>query len=89
MKFSPPGAEPYRTLTRVDGWLGNDPSGIPYSVAREIAAALPRFEGRTEVERIRSRMLARQMAYARPHRLFRNEASGYSRPGHAAVLQAI
>jgi hypothetical protein len=63
MKFAPPGAEPYRTLTRVDGWLGNDPSRIPYSVAREIAAALPRFEGRTEVERIRARMMARQLAY--------------------------
>jgi hypothetical protein len=63
MKFAPPGAEPYRTLTRVDGWLGSDPTRIPNSVAREIAAALPRLEGRTEVERIRARMLARQMAY--------------------------
>jgi hypothetical protein len=60
MKFAPPGADPYRTLTRIDGWLGSD---IPNSFAREIAAALPRFEGRTEVERILSRMTRRQMAY--------------------------
>jgi hypothetical protein len=63
MKFAPPCAEPYRILTRVDGWLGSDPSRIPHSVAREIAAALPPLEGRTEVERIRARMAARQMAH--------------------------
>lgn len=62
-KFAPPGAEPYRTLTRLDGWVGDDPSVIPISVAREIAAALPSFEGRNEVERIRARMMARQMRY--------------------------
>jgi hypothetical protein len=65
MKFAPPGAEPYRTLTRVDGWLGSDPSRIPNAVAREIVAALPPLEGRTKVDRIRARMMARQVAHDR------------------------
>lgn len=41
MKFAPPGAEPYRTLTRIDGWVGNDPTHLPNSVAVKIAAAMP------------------------------------------------
>ncbi|WFU45602.1 hypothetical protein QA640_47290 (plasmid) [Bradyrhizobium sp. CB82] len=65
MKFSPPGAEPCRTLTRVDGWFGSDPTDIPNSIARQIAAALPPLEGRTEVERIRARVMARQLIYER------------------------
>ena len=65
MKFAPPGAEPYQTLTRVDGWLGGDPARIPNSVAREIAAAFPRLEGRTKIERIQARMMARQLIYER------------------------
>ncbi|GLR90563.1 hypothetical protein [Bradyrhizobium iriomotense] len=64
MKFAPPGAEPYRTLTRVDGWFGSNPNEIPNSIAREIAAALP-LSGLNENDRIRSRMMARQMAYER------------------------
>ena len=52
MKFAPPGAEPFRSLKRIDGWIGADPSRIPNSVAREIAAALPPSGGRTEIDRI-------------------------------------
>jgi hypothetical protein len=65
MKFAPPGSEPYRTLTRFDGWFGSDPSRIPNSVAREISAAMPALEGRSTIERIRARMIARQWAYER------------------------
>jgi len=65
MKFSPPGAEPYVTLRRFDGFLGRDPSHTPNSVAAHVLAALPPLEGRTEVERTRARMMARQLIYQR------------------------
>jgi hypothetical protein len=62
MKFSPPGSEPYVILSRFDGFLGSDPRDVPNSVAAYILAAM---RGRTEVERIKARMLARQLAYNR------------------------
>lgn len=65
MKFAPPDGEPHRILTRLDGWLGSDPSRIPNAAAREIAAALPPLERRTEIDRIRTRMTVRQLAYER------------------------
>ena len=65
MKFAPPGAEPYRTLTRADGWFGSDPTCIPNSVAAEIGAAFPSLNGRSEIDRIRTRMWARQLKYER------------------------
>jgi hypothetical protein len=65
MKFAPPGSEPYVTLRRFDGFLGSDPRCVPNSVAAHILAALPPPEGRTEVERIRARMVARQLIYNR------------------------
>lgn len=64
MKFAPPGAEPYKTMNRLDGWIGRDPSRIPNSVAAEIGAALPPL-GRSEIDRIRTRMTVRQLAYER------------------------
>lgn len=69
MKFAPPGGEPYRTLTRLDGFLGSDPTRIPNAAAREIAAALPPLERRTEIDRIRTRMTVRQLAYERKKRV--------------------
>jgi hypothetical protein len=42
MKFAPPGSEPYRTLTRIDGWLGSDPSRYPeFSRARDRGSVAP------------------------------------------------
>ena len=65
MKFAPPGSEQHRVLTRLDGWIGHDPYRMPISIATEIAAALPPLEGRRTIERIRARMMARQLAYER------------------------
>jgi len=64
MKFAPPGSEPYKIMNRLDGWIGRDPSRIPNSVATEIGAALPLL-GRSEIDRIRTRMTVRQLAYER------------------------
>ena len=60
MKFAPPGSEQYVILNRFDGFLGSDPRDVPNSVAAHILAAM---SGRTEIERIKARMLARQHAH--------------------------
>ena len=57
MKIYPPGSEPYVILNRLDGYIGHD---IPHSVAEHICARWPALGPRTEVERIKARMLARQ-----------------------------
>ena len=60
MKIYPPGSEPYVTLKRLDGYIGHD---MPHSVAEHICARWPALGPRTEVERIKARMLARQHTY--------------------------
>ena len=60
MKVYPPGSEPYVTLNRLDGYIGHD---MPHSVAEHICARWPALGPRTEVERIKARMLARQHAH--------------------------
>jgi hypothetical protein len=63
MKFHPPGSEPYVTLNRLDGYIGQD---IPHSVAEHICAGWPTLgRPRTEVDRIRARMMALQITYER------------------------
>lgn len=69
MKFAPPGAEPYRTVTRIDGWVGNDPTHLPNSVAVKIAAAMPSLRGPSEIDRIRARMTVRQLRYERSKKI--------------------
>jgi hypothetical protein len=49
-----------------DGFLGSDPRDVPNSVAAHILAAM---SGRTEVERTKARMLARQHTHNRKKRV--------------------
>jgi hypothetical protein len=65
MTFSPPGSEAYVILNRFDGFVGHDVSCMPNSVAEHICAAWPAPGSRTEVDRIRARMVARQLIYNR------------------------
>jgi hypothetical protein len=62
MKVYPPGAEPYTTLHRLDGYIGHD---MPHSVAEHICAGWPAPGPRTEIDRIRARMVARHLIYQR------------------------
>ena len=62
MKICPPGSEPYVILNRLDGFVGRD---MPHSVADLICAGWPPPGPRTEVDRVRARMVARQLMYQR------------------------
>lgn len=62
MKFCPPGAEPFRTLQRVDGWFGSI-EDVPEGVARLIVGEMPSGRPRTVAEATRARMIARQLKY--------------------------
>ncbi|MFK4525735.1 hypothetical protein AB7008_41600 [Bradyrhizobium sp. 521_C7_N1_3] len=62
MKFCPPGAEPFRTLQRIDGWFGS-PEEVPEGVARLIVGKLPSAGQRSVAEATRARMIARQLKY--------------------------
>ncbi|MGY4293097.1 hypothetical protein AB7Z32_12055 [Bradyrhizobium sp. 482_C4_N1_1] len=62
MKFCPPGAEPFQTLQRIDGWFGS-PEEVPESVARLIVGEMPSGRPRTVAEATRARMIARQLKY--------------------------
>jgi hypothetical protein len=60
MKAAPPGWEPHKIMTRIDGWVV-DPENettIPAAVAELIARAMPQ-PGYNTVAAIRARMLAR------------------------------
>ena len=61
MSKGPPGWEPHRITTRVDGWFvdPHDETRIPAVVAEMMARAMPRP---TEIEIIRARMTARHRA---------------------------
>jgi hypothetical protein len=59
-KVGPPGWREHMMMDRVDGFVG-DPSHMPKAIAVRIAAAIPPFHGRTEVEIIHARMIGRQM----------------------------
>jgi hypothetical protein len=69
LQYAAMGMASHTTVNRLDGWIGRDPSRIPNSIAREIAAALPPL-GRSEVDRIRTRIMARQMVYERKKKVF-------------------
>ncbi|MBR0900983.1 hypothetical protein JQ616_39010 [Bradyrhizobium tropiciagri] len=58
MKSAPPGWEPHKIVTRIDGWIV-DPKkgrGVPAAVADMIARAVP---SSFDVTAIRTRMFAR------------------------------
>jgi hypothetical protein len=60
LKFCPPGAEPFRTLQRLDGWFGSIEE-VPEGVARLIFGGMPSARPRSVAEATRARMIARQM----------------------------
>ena len=62
MKAAPPGWEPHKVMTRIDGWVvdPNDKDRIPAAVAEIIARAMP-IVGDDTVAAIRARMYARHM----------------------------
>jgi len=67
MKFCPPGSEPYVTLNRLDGYIGNN---MPHSVAEHICAGWPApGSPRSEVDRIRARMVALQLRHERKQKI--------------------
>jgi hypothetical protein len=60
MSKGPPGWEPHRITTRIDGWIV-DPENerrIPPVIAEMMARAMPQP---TEIEVIRARMMARMV----------------------------
>jgi len=59
LKVGPPGWQPHRIVTRVDGWFvdPHDHTRIPTAVATMMARAMLQP---SEVEIIRARMMARQ-----------------------------
>jgi hypothetical protein len=66
MKAAPPGWEPDKIISRIDGWVV-DPENedrIPPVIAEIIARAMPEPN---EIEVIRARMMARQRAVERDH----------------------
>ena len=59
MKVGPPGWEPHKITTRIDGWVVDpvNEDRVPAAVAAMMARAMPQP---TEIEVIRARMLVRQ-----------------------------
>jgi hypothetical protein len=57
-KAAPPGWEPHRIQTRLDGYIAARGDRIPATVAEMIARAMPQL-GESPVAVIRARMLAR------------------------------
>ena len=66
MKAGPPGWQPHKTTSRIDGWVVDpaDESRIPGAVAELIARAMPSMGGDTVAE-ICARMVARQLMHER------------------------
>jgi hypothetical protein len=67
VKICPPGSEPYVILNRLDGYIG---SNMPQSVAEHICGGWPTLgRRRSEVDRIRARMVALQFGYERKKKI--------------------
>jgi hypothetical protein len=60
VKAGPPGWEPHKIVSRVDGWIvcPDDEDRIPSAIAEMIARAMPQL-GDDTVAAIRARMYAR------------------------------
>jgi hypothetical protein len=67
MKTAPPGWQPYKIVTRIDGWIidPDDEARIPARVAEMIFRAMPQLGDGNSVADIRARMLARQIIHER------------------------
>jgi hypothetical protein len=86
LKFCPPGAEPFQTLQRIDGWFGS-PEEVPESVARLIVGEMPSGRPRTVAEATRARMIARQLKYEyRGGSLWRGVIGSGSKCGNSCVM---
>ena len=64
-KCAPPGFEPHKVISRIDGWICDpeNPDRIPRAAAEMIARAMP--GSHDTVADIRARMVARQSAHDR------------------------
>jgi hypothetical protein len=74
MKAAPPGWEPHKIMSRVDGWIV-DPENedrVPASVAEMIARALP-LTGGGSIDATRARMQARQNMYDQLQKVLRHD----------------
>ncbi|MGY8639194.1 hypothetical protein RAD15_42725 [Bradyrhizobium sp. 14AA] len=63
MKSAPPGWQPHKIISRIDGWVVDNPqnkNGVPARVAEIIARAMPQLAD-ARVAAIRARMVARQL----------------------------
>jgi hypothetical protein len=69
MPKGPPGWQPDRIQVRLDGWVGNDPTRAPRSVAEAIARAMPQLGEGDTVADIKARMIARQLRHERSQRI--------------------
>lgn len=69
-KFAPPGFESHQIVHRLDGWIEqpSDQGRVPRAVAELIFDAMPTI-GRSAIDRVRARMLARQHEYERKKRI--------------------
>ena len=70
MKAAPPGWEPHKIMSRIDGWVV-DPKNedhIPAAVAELIAGAMP-LPGANSIANIRARMQARQSMHDRSQKV--------------------
>ena len=59
-RAAPPGWQPHKIITRIDGWLvGQGQNPVPASVSEMIAHDKPQRLNKLAVAAIRARMLAR------------------------------
>jgi len=71
MKTAPPGWQPHKIVTRIDGWIvdPDDEDRIPTRIAEMIFRAMPQLGDGNTVADVRARMLARQLRHERVRRL--------------------
>lgn len=69
--IGPPGWEPHKITTRIDGWVVDPafPFTIPEAAAKLIVDALPPLNGHDTIDTIRARMLARQAMHDAEHQI--------------------
>ena len=83
-KCAPPGFEPHKVISRIDGWIC-DPANedrIPAAVASMIVQNMPSVGGDTIAD-IKARMVARQNAHERKRKRQRAIIKRMAQPRHA------